>query len=601
MAINTQVIGEAAVLLKADNTQFTKGLQQSKTAAKKWTDEVEGHFKRVNRAIDRMGKGLDKFGTGMSSAGKYLTAGVTAPILGAGAAMVKMAADAVESEDLFQRIFGSQASAVRQWSETFSKSVKMNSYETRRMAAEFMTMFTAMGLSMQDAITISTGLTERAHDLASAYNVDVATAFEKLKSGIIGQSEPMRSFGVVLLENQTQALAYGLGLAKVGEEVSQVAKVQARFVQIMSDTSAVAGNMAATIESPANKMRALRAQAELLAIRAGNTLLPFLEKAVAFGEKMLTAWEKLSPETRKWIMIAAVGAAAAGPFLMALGGITSVLGNLVSMTTNIAGFFMEIAMGISRVTVEGLVAVGVLASFLAGFYAIAKAYMAFKKTGNIGDALKAFLDSDNFGQSPKDWMGKAFDFSGKISETVDNLKAKMPELKAKLMGYLGQFRDMFGSENQPVETFADPSVPRLPFLGSGADLAQAAALEEERLKLLKKSVDEAIKEEERRYRATEKFLGQAERRIEDNREAEERLLDAKRRSVGFTSVEEMFRKSAVAGYAVAFSAPAENLGARRQETESLLTLVQQGRQALGVMERQLAQLEAMSMEVGKYL
>ena len=102
-----------------------------------------------------------------------------------------MAMDAVESENLFEVAMGSMAGDARKWSEETSKALGLNAYNVRKNVATYNSMLTSMGLTAQESLKISEGLTQLSYDMASFYNLKPEDAFEKLKSGISGEAEPL--------------------------------------------------------------------------------------------------------------------------------------------------------------------------------------------------------------------------------------------------------------------------------------------------------------------------------------------------------------------------------------------------------------------------
>jgi len=217
-------------------------------------------------------------------------AAAAATALGAiGIASVKMAIDAVESENLFEVSMGRMAKAAREWSEEMSAALGLNAFEVRKMVGTFDVMTKSLGVGEEEAFEMSKALTKLAQDMASFFNLRPEEAFQKLQSGITGEIEPLKRLGVVVNETITNQTAYNRGIAEYGAKLTEAQKVQARYLAIMEQTSAAQGDLARTIDSPANALRVIRAQVEQLGIELGMDLLPAF-RGVAIGGQKLVAW-----------------------------------------------------------------------------------------------------------------------------------------------------------------------------------------------------------------------------------------------------------------------------------------------------------------------
>jgi hypothetical protein len=143
----------------------------------------------------------------MSKVGNTLTLGVSVPLIAAGTAATKMAMEAVESENLFEVSMGNMAGAAREWSEQLRKELGLNAYDLRKNVGTFDAMLTSMGLSEKQAYDFSTSLTKLSYDMASFYNLKPEEAFDKIKSGISGEAEPLKALGILVNDNTIKTYA----------------------------------------------------------------------------------------------------------------------------------------------------------------------------------------------------------------------------------------------------------------------------------------------------------------------------------------------------------------------------------------------------------
>ena len=248
-------------------------------------------------------KKLDGLGSKMAglakTAGKMLLGGLTLAAGGlalVGKSAIKAGMDAVESENLFSVSMGKMEKAARSWSEDLSKRLGVNEYELRRTTATLNAMTKSMGLSEKEAFKVSTGMSQLAYDLASFYNLPVEQAFEKLRSGLSGEAEPLKQIGILVNENTIKTWAYANGLAKQGEELTEQQKVMARYGAIMEQTSMAQGDLARTIDSPTNKIRIMGEKLDMLKTKVGTALIPI---ASTLADKIMPLLDKAADWANK--------------------------------------------------------------------------------------------------------------------------------------------------------------------------------------------------------------------------------------------------------------------------------------------------------------
>ena len=213
-------------------------------------------------------------------------------LLGVGKSAVDMAMDVVESESLFEVSMGNMAEKARAWSEDISNALGLNAYALRESIGTLYNMTTSMGIADDTAYDLSTTLTGLAYDMASFYNLDVDQAFTKLRSGITGETEPLKQLGILVDENTAKQTAYKHGLAATGEELSQQQKVIARYLAILDQTSNAQGDMARTLDSPANQLRIMKEEYTQAAIALGQSSLPIVKEVIPY----MTALAQIAKE-----------------------------------------------------------------------------------------------------------------------------------------------------------------------------------------------------------------------------------------------------------------------------------------------------------------
>jgi|LSQX01.2.fsa_nt_gb alkylhydroperoxidase/carboxymuconolactone decarboxylase family protein YurZ len=227
--------------------------------------------------LNKARRDLERFSKSASKLGRNLTVGLTLPIIGAGSALFKLGSDAIEAEQLFSVSMGRMADSTRAWSEDLSRRLKVNDYEIREMVGTFNVMFTAMGVGTAASASMSKALTELVQDMASFHNLNPDVMFQKIQSAMSGQVEPLRRLGYVINDTTIKIWALNNGMIKQGEEMTESQKVLARYAVIMQQTAKAQGDLARNLDSPANKVRAMRDQFKKTATDLSIELMPAFE------------------------------------------------------------------------------------------------------------------------------------------------------------------------------------------------------------------------------------------------------------------------------------------------------------------------------------
>jgi hypothetical protein len=143
--------------------------------------------------------------------------------------------------------------------------------------ATIQSLGTSFGLTSDKAYVLSKNLTQLAYDEGSYWNKDVAKTFTAMSSAISGEIEPIRRLGIDLTQARLQQELLALGFNKQVSSLSQADKAVLRYIAIMKQTANVQGNLAQTIQSPANQIKILKAQLDMLAKSVGSLLYPALK------------------------------------------------------------------------------------------------------------------------------------------------------------------------------------------------------------------------------------------------------------------------------------------------------------------------------------
>jgi phage-related protein len=259
-------VGEGKVKITPDTDGFGNDLES------KLSGEATGSF--------------GKLGTLAGNAFKLAAAAVvagTVALAGGAAYAIGQASDLSESLSKNSAVFGDQAGAIEAWARTASTAFGQSTNQALGAATAYGNLFQAFGVGRDEAAGMSTSLTELAADLASFNNTSIDQALGALQSGITGETEPLKAYGVVINDVRLKHEALALGLiASTDEALTPAAKAQASYSLIMKDTALAQGDFARTSDGLANQQRILKAQLTDLAANIGTALLPMMTALAGF-------------------------------------------------------------------------------------------------------------------------------------------------------------------------------------------------------------------------------------------------------------------------------------------------------------------------------
>lgn len=274
----TRVLGDALVRVRPDLTRFGSTLTKESAIAG--------------------GTSGSRFSAGFKS---KLKIGVALTAAAAGVGAVKFLKGAVteastlgESMNAVNVTFGKQAAGIKKLGTQAADSVGLSKSEFNSLAVQFSSFADSIAGKGGNSVKVMKELTQRGADFASVMDLDVNEAMGIFQSGLAGESEPLRKYGIDLSAAAVESEAYASGIAKSGEKLTENQKVQARYSLLMKKTSKAQGDFKNTSDSLANSQRILGARWENLQAAAGKKALPALESISGWALKSgLPALEKL--------------------------------------------------------------------------------------------------------------------------------------------------------------------------------------------------------------------------------------------------------------------------------------------------------------------
>ena len=253
-------VDELQVLITAQTSKFNSEIAKVQS-------QISGLDKNVKNTSTNMTK---SFG---SLAAKVISVGA---IIKATASSITRAMNYIEDENLFQVSMRKWADSTRDWSKQVQDSVGVSAAWLRKYSGVMTNMTASMGLAQDQAVQLGRGVALLSNDIASFYNISAESAFEKIQSAMAGMPRPLQELGIMVRDSEVKQTAYANGIARTGEELNTQQKALATYLAILQRTSNAQGDLARTINSPANQMRMLKTSIIDLGVAIGTMFQPLL-------------------------------------------------------------------------------------------------------------------------------------------------------------------------------------------------------------------------------------------------------------------------------------------------------------------------------------
>jgi hypothetical protein len=202
----------------------------------------------------------------------------------------------VENLNLFTVSMGEFADEAKRYAENVGDMLGIDPSQWMRNQGVFMTLATGFGVATDKAALMSKNLTQLGYDLSSFFNIRVEDAMQKLQSGLAGELEPLRRLGFDLSQAKLEAIALANGIKMSVSEMTQAQKAQLRYYAIMTQVTTAHGDMARTLEAPANQLRIFQSQLTQAARALGNIFIPALNKVLPYAIAFLQFLRNIADE-----------------------------------------------------------------------------------------------------------------------------------------------------------------------------------------------------------------------------------------------------------------------------------------------------------------
>lgn len=254
--------------------------------------ELVQELAKLKKQATQTGDGLDKLanktkdsGTSLSgfaqdfknaftfSAGTLLANAIKGAVSAAiqlGQEGIALASDLEEVQNVVDVTFGTGANTINAWAKAAQSSFGMSELKAKKYSSTIGAMVKSMGLSSDEALSMSQSLTELAGDMASFYNLEHEEAFEKIRAGISGETEPLKQLGINMSVANLEAYALSQGINTAYNSMTQAQQAMLRYNYLLSVTGDAQGDFARTSDNYANAIKTLEDNANSLIASAGQ-------------------------------------------------------------------------------------------------------------------------------------------------------------------------------------------------------------------------------------------------------------------------------------------------------------------------------------------
>jgi len=244
----------------------------------------------LQRGLAVAGANIGAFASGSMKVAGLAAAGFTAGLAAVGAVsaagavgvykLANAASNLAEAQNVVNATFKASGAAVNEWAGTLANSAGIGQTSATKMVGTLGAMIKTMTGSEKEAEKMSKSITQLAGDFASFYNLDSQTAFDKLRSGLAGEIEPLKQLGYNLNADTLGAYALSKGMKTAYDKMSEGEKVILRYKYLMDVSRDAQGDFIRTSQGLANSQRTLALNFENLSTTIGAMFMPAVTRAV---------------------------------------------------------------------------------------------------------------------------------------------------------------------------------------------------------------------------------------------------------------------------------------------------------------------------------
>lgn len=254
---------------------------------------------KYNNTVNKGSTQTSRFGISLKS---IKTAGVVAGIRMVRQGISKAITESnayQEDLNLFTASMGQYAKEAKEYAENVGDIMGIDPAKWMRNQGIFNTLLSGFGSVADRSYLMSKNLTQLGYDISSFFNISVEDAMQKLQSGVSGELEPLRRLGYDLSQAKLEQTALTLGIEKSVSAMTQAEKAELRYYAIMTQVTTAQGDMARSLDAPANQLRIFQAQLTQASRAIGNIFIPILQKILPIAIAVLRIVRELADAIAK--------------------------------------------------------------------------------------------------------------------------------------------------------------------------------------------------------------------------------------------------------------------------------------------------------------
>ena len=240
--------------------------------SRKWDASVDDSTGTMENSFNKLLKGIVK---------GFAAAGIGKMLLDIGKDAIQAASDLQEVQNVVDVTFGDSAGRIESWVKSAGKQYGLTETAAKRYTSTIGAMLKSQGMADDEIVQTSTDLAGLAADMASFYNLDFEEAFQKIRSGISGETEPLKQLGINMSVANLEAFAMEKGITKAFSAMSQGEQTALRYKYIMQATADAQGDFARTADGFANASRRIETAMDTIKTKGGGLLMEVVEPLVS--------------------------------------------------------------------------------------------------------------------------------------------------------------------------------------------------------------------------------------------------------------------------------------------------------------------------------
>ena len=268
-------LGSLLFFIRAKNSEFKQKMDESKRKVKEFDEKLD-------RSKEKIAK--------WTTIAKKATIGVAAVgtvAIGAGFKLAKLASDAEETQSRFNHVFSGMEGRANEWANAFADDFGQVTSNVQDWLAGLQDTFVPMGIATEKAYAMSKSITQLSIDMGSFYNKKTEDVIRDIQSAIVGQTETVRKYGVIITEARLKQEAVKQGWIEEGEELTELQKIQARYNLLLEGTTKAQGDYKRTQDSFANQLRETSNLLTEIGQNLGKVVLPSFNKGLELVKGLL--------------------------------------------------------------------------------------------------------------------------------------------------------------------------------------------------------------------------------------------------------------------------------------------------------------------------